>query len=76
MVDDFTSEIIALNDVECDVLSLENLLEESLKQVADYKSNMKRSNKFADNKTVESLRSLMQKNDGNMPTSIFDLIHF
>ena len=76
MVDDLTSEIIALNDVECDVLSLENLLEESLKQVADYKSNMKRSNKFADNKTVESLRSLMQKNDGNMPTSIFDLIHF
>ena len=34
--------IIALNDADCDDLSLENLLEETSKQVAEYNSNKKK----------------------------------
>ena len=54
MVNDFTSEIIVLNDVVLVCFLLE---------VAEYNSNKNQSNKFADNQVLDSLRKLIKKND-------------
>ena len=76
MDNDFISEIIALNDVEYDELTIEALLWESAKQISEYNGQNYMNLKHPFNETVDLIRKVLNSQNTKKPLKIFDLIKF